>query len=97
MTNTNLRPAPAALALLEVLLTALFEANRLDGHMAYQDHAFGKIADALVEATACAIADSQVIFFEDARAIARRLYDEAIYNGENIAYQIDLWNKGIIA
>jgi hypothetical protein len=83
----------AALALLEVLRTALFTANSLDGTMAYQSHAFGKIQDALVEATACAIADSQVIYFDDARKIAARLVQEAINNGEDIAYQIGLWNK----
>lgn len=97
MTNNNLSIAPAALDLLEALLKALFAANALDGTMAYQSHAFGKIADALKEATACAIADSQVIYFEDAREIAARLYREAIDNGENIAYQIDLWNNNIIS
>ncbi len=92
----NINIAPAALALVETLLRALMEANRLDGTMAYQSHAFGKIADALVEALACAIADSRVIYFPDARKVARRLYDEALDNGEDIAYQIDLLNKGII-
>jgi hypothetical protein len=88
--------AAAALALAEVLLGALRTANALDGKMAYQAHAYGKIADALVETIACAIADSQVIFFDDARAIAKRIYEEAIDNGEGVAYCIDLFNEGVI-
>lgn len=95
-TNRQLATTADALALCEVLLKALFAANALDGTMSYQSHAFGKIAEALKETIACAIADFQVIYFDDARAIAQRLYEEAIDNGENIDYQIDLWNAGRI-
>jgi hypothetical protein len=100
MTNTkniHLSFAPAALALCEVLLRSLFEANALNGTMSYQAHAFGKISDALVETIACAIADSMTIYFDDARTIARLLHDEAIDNGENIAYQVNLFNEGQIS
>lgn len=86
-----------ALALSETLLSALREANRIDGTMAYQSHAFGKIAEALVETIACGIADSQIIYFPEARTIANRLYEEALSNGENVDYQFRLWNDGIIA
>lgn len=95
--NQELRMSDGALALCESLRTCLYEANALDGTMSYQGHAFGKISDALVETIACALSDAQVIFFGDSRKIARRLHDEMIDNGENIAYQIQLWNDGIIS
>jgi hypothetical protein len=95
-TNRILNLTDDAIALCNTLRAAALEANRLDGKMAYQQHAYGKISDALVETIACAIADSTILHFDEARKIARRLADEAVDNGENISYQIDLWNEGII-
>ncbi len=104
MTNNNHRLiiTSDALALVEALLRSLIEANRLDGYFARQvGGAWGAIDEAMVTTLACAIADRSIegnhIFFGDARDIARRLRDEAIDNGENISYQIRLWNEGIIS
>lgn len=88
--------SPGALALSETLLGANREANRLDGKMAYQTHAYGKIQEALIETVACGISDAQPVHFGQSRTIARRLVDEALDNGENIAYQIALLADGVI-
>jgi len=99
MTNNNLQITAQALALVEALLSSLKAANALDGYFAREaGGAYGDIKKALITSLACAIAtDSGPIDFGDARDIARCLYEEAINNWENIAYQIDLWNREIIS
>jgi len=86
------------LALAEDLITSLHTANRLDGYFARQAGGpFGAIHDAVVLTLAAALVTADPLFWEDARAIATRLLDEALDNGENLAYQIDLLNRGVIS
>lgn len=67
-----------------------------EGNHATQTGTYGRVVNALIFAIATEISGANRMFWPDAAAIARRLYDEAIDNGENIRYQVDLWNKGII-
>lgn len=89
-------PAPA-LDLLEVLLKALFAANALDGAHAWgwtgSGGSYEAIDNALQVTLTNALREAKV---SDPDKVAARLLHEAIDNGENIAYQIDLWNKGLI-
>jgi hypothetical protein len=98
--NNNHRidiPAPV-LALLEVLLSALKMANALDTPFAVEtDGTYGKIKDALLHALAEALDHHTTIPFGTCTEIAYLLYWESIDNWEDIAYQIDLWNKDIIS
>lgn len=84
--------------LAETLLAALRTANALDGYHARQvGGSYGAIQTALVTTLACAILGSHTsFFFDDTRKIAKRLLEEATDNGENVAYQIDLYNEGVI-
>jgi hypothetical protein len=85
------------LALAEDLLISVRKANRLDGYFAQQaGGAYGVIHDAVVTTLTAAIATARPMFWEDARRIAKRLLDEALDNGENLAYQIDLFDRGVI-
>lgn len=86
------------LALAEDLLVSLRTANRLDGYFARQHGgAYGPISEAVLVTLTAAIVQADLMYWEDGRDIARRLYDEALDNGENLAYQIDLMDKGVIA
>lgn len=74
------------LTLAEKLLDALYDANALSGMYAVQNGgAYGEIRKALLRTLEIATRN---------RAAARRLYESAINNGENIAYQIKLNNEG---
>lgn len=90
----------ADLKLAEQLLENLRESNRLDGYFSVQNGgAYGAIEAALVTTLTCGIMRSNLepIYWDDAKQnIARRLHDEAIDNGESIAYQVALLNEGII-
>jgi hypothetical protein len=98
MTNNNLNITSAALAVLEALLLALRLCNAAEGTMAVQSNAYGKIADALRYSIANALKDGGLIAtWEETTAIADRLYEEAIDNGEDILYQLTLWNLGSIS
>lgn len=100
MTNNNItilfRSGP--LALIETLRAALYITNGLGAyHEVETGGTFGAIANALKKAIWCEIrATNNTLRPDQIDAIVNRLYDEAIDNGENIDYQIHLWNKGII-
>jgi len=86
------------LALAEGLLTSLHTANRLDGYFANgHGGAWGGIHEAVILTLTAAIATPIPMFWGDARVVAARLVHEAIDNGENLAYQIELMDKGVIA
>lgn len=75
------------LALLEALLQALFLANVAgDGHDVQAGGTFGFIHQALTHALTQEFGDE----------VALRLYEEMIDNMESIAYNIDLYNRGLI-
>jgi len=86
------------LALAEDLLVSLHTANRLDGYFADgHSGAWAKIHDAvIVTLTAAITTPLPAMFWGDARVIAERLVHEAIDNGEDIAYQISLMDRGVI-
>lgn len=96
--NITLLFRSAPLALCEVLLKALFEANAIDGyHARQQGGSFGAIAEALKKTLWCEIRTlSTTLTPDEVTAIANLLFDEALSNGENIDYQIHLWNKELI-
>jgi hypothetical protein len=92
-----MRIHPEGLALAEDLLVNLHTANRLDGYFAQQHGGpWGKIQEAVILTLTAAIATDIPMFWGDARVIATRLLDEALDNGENLAYQIDLMDRGVI-
>lgn len=83
-------------SLIEDLLRVQRQANALDGYHARQSGTYGAVKEGLVTAITCAIITNQMCGSSYARSIADRLYDEAIDNGENIRYQVQLWNDGVI-
>lgn len=89
----------APLALCEVLLTALHTANALgEYHEGQAGGTWGGIYDALLKGLWCEIrATNNTLTPDEVTDIAKRLRAEAIDNGENINYQLHLWNKGIIS
>lgn len=91
MTTNRITFAPAPLDLLEALLRLVYAANALDFDHAYETATYGAIKAALLKALEVELAPQAGLEFRD---IARLLYDEAIDNGENIAYQVDLFNEG---
>lgn len=82
--------SPAELATIEALNTLRHEANALPGGHAYKT--YGAIAHALEVAVTTAVHDGATIHWTEAQAIAQRLCHSAVDNGEDIAYQIGLWN-----
>ena len=86
---------PAALELAETLLGAVYASDAAGGQHAYEDRTYGAVRDALVVCLTVAVEAAGV---ESPRAglVAARLVGEATDNAENIAYQIGLWNDGII-
>jgi hypothetical protein len=90
----------AELELVETLRTALYKANALDGDHAYENGgSYGTIKVALITTLAFAIHKSTtypVTPFTECEDIARRIYDEVVDNGEDVKYNIDLWNEGVI-
>lgn len=98
-TNTNniLSFRAEALVLCETLLTALHMANALGSYHELQvGGTWGGIYDALRKALWCEIRVCTLLTPDQIDTIVEVLRHEAIENGENISYQIDLWNKGII-
>lgn len=96
--NRILNFRPEALALLEVLLQALYTSNALGAYHEVQvGGTFGGIWDALLKGIWCEIrATDSGLTPDEVTAIAKVLREEALSNGEDLAYQIDLWNKGTI-
>jgi hypothetical protein len=84
-------------AMIEALDGLRRDANALDGGHAQQDKTYGAISDALEVAVTTAITDAEPMFWTEARAIAKRLCYEAVNNGENISYQVALWNGGFFS
>jgi len=89
--------SPSEGAMIETLNTMRRDVNALPGGHPYQDKTYGAIAHALEIAVTTAITDAHPMFWTEALVIAQRLCHEAVDNGENIAYQVDLWNRGVIA
>lgn len=95
-----------ALDLCESLMMGTRQANSLGGEHAYgmapdADQPTGSyyaITAALIATLANAIEEANYGQYThaDAVVIARAIYDEAVDNGENIAWQIDLLRSGTI-
>lgn len=49
---------------------------------------YGQAASAVKIALACGLAETNKIFFDDARRIADEVYEEVIDNGENVEYNL---------
>ena len=90
----SIKISPDEMAMIEALNSLRHETNALPGGHAQQDKTYGAIAQALEVAVTTAVHDGG---HAEARAIAQRICWEAVDNGENIAYQIGLWNAGVIA
>lgn len=89
--------SPEVMAMIETLNRLRLEANALPGGHAYQGKTYGAIAHALEVTVTTAVHDARRIHWTEAQAIAQRLCYEAVDNGEDMAYQIGLWNRGVIA
>lgn len=100
MNHLPIRPfRPEALALIEVLLMAVYSANSLGSyHERQTGGTFGAVYDALKKAIWCELRVTGHLTWtpDDLTQIAKVLVSEAIENGENIVYQIDLWNRNLI-
>lgn len=97
MTNTAINLPANIIAFLQVILGARIEANALDTPFAYQTGTYGALDKALTLALAEAIDHYTLIDFGTCTRIALLLNQETINNGEDIAYQIDLWNRNLIS
>lgn len=93
------------LAMIEHLNDTLRLSNAVDGFHAFQfGGTYGAIRDALLLALSISLSGNrypdnsrQSLAQIRAREIAEVLTNEAVDNGENIAYQIELWNEGRIS
>lgn len=88
------------LAMIELLNDALRLSNRVDGWHAYQfGGTYGAVRTALLTALTISLGGGLYPLGTEERLseIAKALANEAVDNGENIAYQIDLWNEGRIS
>jgi hypothetical protein len=83
---------------IESINTALKKANEMGSYHAQQvGGTYGYLADALIGAIACAMLDSGAVeSFATGREVGGRIYDEITNNGENFAYNLDLFNRGVI-
>lgn len=96
--NFRINIPTSTLTLLEALLTALHMSNALGTPFAFEaGGTYGKVKDALLHALAEALDHHTMLPYESCTEVAYRFYWEALDNGENIAYQIDLWNRDMIA
>lgn len=86
------------LILVKTLDKARHAANASDHQGHENDGTYGLVKKALLSALAKAIEFGPFYEFteEESEQIAERLYDEAIDNGEDITYQIYLWNTNQI-
>jgi len=89
--------SPEEWALIEALDGLRRDANALSGGHPQQDKTYGAIASALEVAVTTAIHDRASVHWTEARSIARWLCYEAVNNGENMAYQVALWNRDMIS
>lgn len=97
MMNIQVLVTPDELALIESLNKARITANALGGyHERQAGGTYGAVASATTIALTAAIATQQVIFWPEARMVAERILEEVVDNGENVTYNIDLWNKNVI-
>lgn len=97
MTNTAIILPATILSFLEAILGLRVQANALDIPFAYQTGTYGRLDSALLQALAEAIDHHTSISFADSTMIAHLLNQATLDNGEDIAYQIDLWNRDIIS
>lgn len=97
MTNTAIILPATILSFLQAILDLRVQANLLDTPYAYQSRTYGALDSALI----CALTDALEVHTDldlDTRlAIARLLNHETVDNGENLSYQIDLWNNNHIS
>jgi hypothetical protein len=94
--NLRVELSENGLALAERLRDALLTSNAFGGAYAMEfGGAYGAIKVALLTTLQVALAEAQVPIPLVER-LARRLYDEAVDNGESIAYQVGLWNDNVI-
>ena len=97
MTNTNILLPINIIAFLEGILHLRVQANLLDTPYAYQSRTYGALDSALI----CALTDALEVHTDldlDTRIkVARVLNFGTIDNGEDLAYQIDLWNRDLIS
>ena len=58
---------------------------------------YGALKEALILSIASGLVNGSLrpMFFGGARAIAEWIYDEAVNNGESIAYNLALFNEGV--
>jgi hypothetical protein len=89
--------SPAEMAMIEALNRLRNDANAAPGGHAYQSKTYGAIARALEVAVTTAIHDRDIIHWTEAQDIAQRICYSAVDNGEDMAYQIKLWNAGVLA
>ena len=97
MTNTPILLTAPILALLEGLLSLLRTSNLLDGPFALQSRTYGAISSALRTAMIDALHTTPHLLLSDCDAVADTLLDAVLHNGEDIAYNLDLWNRNIIS
>ena len=96
-TNKKIDASGPEFDLAEDLLKCAKEANRLDGYYAQQPGAFGSIHDAIEQVITASLIAQWKEYGPDIRKwVAKRLLTEAYDNWENIRYQVDLWNEGVI-
>lgn len=89
---------PEALAVAESLRAASLAANACGGTVAQQDGAYGIIAEAMIRTLASAFKDDMPpAHFPERLALAREIYEECLYNGEDVAYCIQIVDDRIKA
>lgn len=77
--------------LAEILLASSRMANAAGRTVAQQDAAYGKIKDALIWTLASGLKDdSAPASFPDNLEVATEIYDQCVYNGEGVAYNMQI-------
>ena len=97
MTNTAIILPTAIITFLEAILGLRREANLLDIPFAYQSHTYGALDKALLQGLVDALEVHTDLDFGTCTQVAHLLNQETVDNGEDLAYQIDLWNRDIIS
>lgn len=97
MTNTAIILPATILSFIQAILDLRVQANALDTPFAFQSHTYGALDKALLQALVDALDHHTLIPFGTCTEIAHLLNRETVDNGEDIAYQIDLWNRNLIS
>lgn len=94
---THVELDPSALAVAQLLRDAQVASNAAGGKIAQQSGAYGSIGQALVRTLACGLQDSGLIAtWEHTVEVATALADASVDNGEDLAYQVEIFNQGVI-